>query len=162
MYLCSGQTHLKNQMRLPCVFIRLCVYIKNFHVPLTKKYNNMTLSEILKDSDYRHAQFNLIQIHEFEQRIIVKNDSKGKEIPYIKCLARGKEIRLTPEEAIRQLYLEILLNDYKYPADRIELEYNVTFGREKKRTDIVIFDKQQAISPHIIAQRKKSNNTNIC
>jgi type I restriction enzyme M protein len=37
-----------------------------------------------------------------------------------------KEIKLMPEETVRQLYLEILLNDYKYPADRIELEYAVT------------------------------------
>ncbi|MDR3194823.1 MAG: type I restriction enzyme HsdR N-terminal domain-containing protein, partial [Tannerella sp.] len=59
-------------------------------------------------------------------------NNKGKEIPYISCLIRKREIKLTPEEAVRQLYLEILLNDYKYPADRIELEYAVTFGREKK------------------------------
>ncbi|MDR0725720.1 MAG: type I restriction enzyme HsdR N-terminal domain-containing protein, partial [Prevotellaceae bacterium] len=90
----------------------------------------MQLSDILKDSDYKHAQFDLALIHEFEQRIIVRTDNKGKKTPYINCLIRKKDIRLTPEEAIRQLYLEILLNDYKYPADRIELEYAVTFGRE--------------------------------
>ncbi|MDR2138510.1 MAG: type I restriction enzyme HsdR N-terminal domain-containing protein, partial [Tannerella sp.] len=59
-------------------------------------------------------------------------------------------MKLTPEEAVRQLYLAILLNDYQYPAERIELEYAVTFGREKKRADIVIFDKQQTTSPYII------------
>jgi type I restriction enzyme M protein len=79
----------------------------------------MTLSEILKDSDYRHAQFDLMQISEFEQRIIVKTDKNGKETPHIQCLVRKKEIKLTPEEAVRQLFLEILLSDYKYPADRI-------------------------------------------
>jgi type I restriction enzyme M protein len=80
-----------------------------------------------------------VQIHEFEQKIIVRNDKNGNPVPYIACAVRDKEIKLTPEETVRQLYLEILLNDYKYPADRIELEYNVTFGREKKRADIVIF-----------------------
>jgi len=115
----------------------------------------MTLAEILRDSDYKQAQFNLIQIHEFEKRIIIRPDSKGKDIPYIKCLVRNKEIRLTPEEVVRQLYLEILINDYKYPVHRIELEYAVTFGREKKRADIVIFDKQQTTSPHIIVEMKK-------
>ena len=115
----------------------------------------MQLSEILKDSDYRHAQFDWMLIYEFEQRIVVRTDSKGKEIPYISCLIRKKEIRLTPEEAIRQLYLEILLNDYKYPADRIELEYAVTFGREKKRADIVIFDKDNTTAPYIIVEMKK-------
>ncbi|MDR1417447.1 MAG: hypothetical protein LBJ57_08555, partial [Prevotellaceae bacterium] len=60
----------------------------------------MTLAEILKDSDYKHAQFNLVQIHKFEQRIIAKTDGKGKETPYIKCLVRSKEVKLTPEEAV--------------------------------------------------------------
>ncbi|MDR0618521.1 MAG: type I restriction enzyme HsdR N-terminal domain-containing protein, partial [Bacteroidales bacterium] len=116
---------------------------------------DMQLSEILKDSDYRHVQFDLMLIYEFEQRIIVRTDNKRREIPYINCLIRKKEIRLTPEEAIRQLYLEILLNDYKYPADRIELEYAVTFGREKKRADIVIFDKDNTTAPYIIVEMKK-------
>ncbi|MDR3261323.1 MAG: type I restriction enzyme HsdR N-terminal domain-containing protein, partial [Tannerella sp.] len=115
----------------------------------------ITLAKILRDSDYRHAQFGLMQIHEFEQRIIVRTDNKGKEIPYISCLIRKKEIRLTPEEAVRQLYLEILLNDYKYPVHRIELEYAVTFGREKKRADIVIFDKDNTTAPYIIVEMKK-------
>jgi hypothetical protein len=110
----------------------------------------MQLSDILKDSDYRHAQFDLTLIYEFERRIIVRVDNKGKEIPYVNCLICKKDIRLTPEEAIRQLYLEILLKDYKYPAERIELEYAVAFGRGKKRADIVIFDKDNTTAPYII------------
>jgi type I restriction enzyme M protein len=68
-----------------------------------------TLSEILRDSDYRHTQFDLVLIHEFERKIIIRTDKNGKEIPYINCAIRKKEIRLTPEEAIRQLYLENIL-----------------------------------------------------
>lgn len=37
-------------------------------------------------------------------------------IPYVKCLIRQKDIKLTPEEVIRQLYLQLLLDDYRYPA----------------------------------------------
>ncbi|MDR1631709.1 MAG: type I restriction enzyme HsdR N-terminal domain-containing protein, partial [Dysgonamonadaceae bacterium] len=114
-----------------------------------------TLADIIKDSDYKQAQFDLVLINEFERKITTRADKNGKEIPYINCAIRKKEIRLTPEEAVRQLYLEILLNDYQYPADRIELEYAVTFGREKKRADIVIFDKQQTTSPYIIVEMKK-------
>ncbi|MDR1153553.1 MAG: type I restriction enzyme HsdR N-terminal domain-containing protein [Bacteroidales bacterium] len=115
----------------------------------------MILAEILKDSDYRQSQFHVVQIHAFEQKIIVRNDKNDKPVPYITCAIRGKEIKLTPEEAVRQLYLEILLNDYQYPADRIELEYAVTFGREKKRADIVIFDKDRTTSPYMIVELKK-------
>jgi type I restriction enzyme M protein len=73
----------------------------------------MQLSEILKDSNYKQSQFDLIQIAEFESRIVVKADKNGKEIPYIQCLVRKKEIKLTPEEAVRQLFLEKLLQEAK-------------------------------------------------
>jgi hypothetical protein len=55
----------------------------------------MILAELLKNSDYKQSQFNIIQIHEFEQRIIVKNDNEGKEIPYVKRPVRNKKIKLT-------------------------------------------------------------------
>ncbi|MGC9352577.1 MAG: type I restriction enzyme HsdR N-terminal domain-containing protein, partial [Mariniphaga sp.] len=114
----------------------------------------MKLAEILKDSNYKLTQFNLVEIQNLENRIFLKEVRKNK-VPYIKCVIRGKEIKLTPEEAVRQLYLQILLDDYGYPAERIELEYSVSFGREKKRADIVIFDKQQTTSPYIIVELKK-------
>ena len=53
---------------------------------------NMTLSEILRDSDYRQSQFNLIQIHEFEQKITVKADKNGKEQLKSYCNATGAPI----------------------------------------------------------------------
>jgi hypothetical protein len=43
-----------------------------------------------------------------------------------------KEIRLTPEEVVRQLFLSVLMNEYGYPAERMELEYAFSFGRDKK------------------------------
>jgi len=113
------------------------------------------LQDVLKDSDYQQSLFNLVQITEFEKRLIIKTDKNGKNIPYIQCLVRKKEIRLTPEEAVRQLYLDVLLNHYGYPASRMELEYVVSFGREKKRADIVIFDKDQTTTPYIIVEIKK-------
>jgi type I restriction enzyme M protein len=114
----------------------------------------MKLAEILKDSNYKLTQFNLVEIQNLEDRIFLKEVRKNK-VPYIKCVIRGKEIKLTPEEAVRQLYLQILLDDYGYPVERIELEYSVSFGREKKRADIVIFDKQQTTTPYIIVELKK-------
>ncbi|MBC6409937.1 MAG: type I restriction enzyme HsdR N-terminal domain-containing protein [Ekhidna sp.] len=41
----------------------------------------------------------------------------------LNCLVRNKAIKLTPEEAVRQLYLRVLIDDYEYPVDRIALEY---------------------------------------
>ncbi len=37
----------------------------------------------------------------------------------------------------------------------MELEYSVSFGREKKRADIVIFDKVEVTTPYIIVELKK-------
>lgn len=115
----------------------------------------MTIAEILRDSTYKITQFDLVQIQDFEKRIVVRPDKKGTPIPYIVCAIRKKEIKLTPEEVVRQLFLGVLMNEYGYPADRMELEYAVSFGREKKRADIVIFDKQQTTTPYIMVELKK-------
>ncbi len=114
----------------------------------------MRLIDILKDSDYNLTQFNQQQINRLEKGIDVK-EAGGKETPYIKCLVRGRDIKLTPEEAVRQLYLMVLIDEYDYPVSRMELEYGVSFGRETKRADIVIFDKDHETSPYIIVELKK-------
>lgn len=51
---------------------------------------------------------------------------------------RDKDIKLTDEELVRQLYINKLINEYNYPKEKMELEYSVSFGREKKRADIVL------------------------
>lgn len=114
----------------------------------------MTLSEFLKDSNYKLTQFSEEKIKKFENSIFTKT-VKDKEVPYISCIVRKKDIKLTPEEAIRQLYLLTLTEDLDYPTDRMELEYAVSFGREKKRADIVIFDKDKTTSPYIMVELKK-------
>ena len=75
--------------------------------------------------------------------------------PYIKCLVRKKDIKLTPEEAVRQLYLMVLNKQYDYPFERMELEYAVSFGREKKRADIVVFDKKDTRAIYLMVELKK-------
>ena len=62
----------------------------------------MTLSELLKDSNYKLTQFSEAQIKQLEASIVLR-ETKDKPVPYITCLVRKKEIRLTPEEDVRQL-----------------------------------------------------------
>lgn len=114
----------------------------------------ITLAELLKDSAYKLTQFKAEQIKVLEARITLKEFSK-KEAPYVDCLVRGKPIRLTPEEAVRQLYVMTLRDDLGYPVRRMELEYGVTFGREKKRADICIFDAARPTDPYILVEVKK-------
>ncbi|HDL5540976.1 TPA: N-6 DNA methylase, partial [Mannheimia haemolytica] len=80
---------------------------------------------------------------------------KNGDIPHIQCLVRKKDIKLTPEEAVRQLYLMNLHYEYDYPFERMELEYSVVFGREKKRADIVIFDRDNPNAVYIMVELKK-------
>ena len=81
---------------------------------------------------------------------------KDKKHYYLTCRIRNKEIKLTPEEVVRQLYLMILMDDYGYPVERIQLEYGVTFGRDdSKRADIVVFDKDNPNAAYIIVELKK-------
>jgi type I restriction enzyme M protein len=47
------------------------------------------------------------------------------------------------------------MDDLGYPATRIELEYGVVFGREKKRADICVFDKDKTTTPYILVELKK-------
>ena len=115
----------------------------------------VTLSSILKDSEYKLEQFKTEQIEALESSITIKTDKNGKEIYYVKCLIRDKDIKLTPEECVRQLYLDTLINEYDYTTSRIQLEYGVKFGREEKRADIVIFDKDRPTVPYIIVELKK-------
>ena len=110
----------------------------------------MLLSFTLKDTDYKLAQFSEEKIQALESRI-VERDNKY----FVDCQIRKKEIRLTPEEVIRQLYVAMLLDDFGYPASRMDLEYGVSFGLEKKRADIVIFDKDRTNAPYIIVELKK-------
>ncbi len=115
----------------------------------------MTIFDILKDSAYKTEQFTTEAIERLNGRIIEKEDKNGKKYATVMCLVRKKEIRLNPEEVIRQLFLDKLINDYGYPVNRIKLEYQVYFGREVKRADIVIMDEDRPIVPYIIVEVKK-------
>lgn len=113
------------------------------------------ISKIVADSNYKIEQFNQTEIDNVESLITTRTDKKGKVVYYVKCQIRDKDIKLTDEELVRQLYINKLINEYNYPKEKMELEYSVSFGREKKRADIVIFDKLATTSPYIIIELKK-------
>ncbi len=114
----------------------------------------MTLNEIFKSSSHDDSIFTEEERQELEERIFTK-EIKGVATPYIECIIRKKEIKLTPEEAVRQLFLHRLIDKYSYPIDRIKLESPIYFGREVKRADIVIFEKERPTTPYIIVELKK-------
>lgn len=114
----------------------------------------MVINEILQDSNYKLDLFSEESIKYLENKIINKGSENNANY-YVSCLIREKEIKLNPEEIVRQLYLYKVINEYKYPKTRIQVEYSVHFGREIKRADIVIMDKIQITTPYIIVEVKK-------
>jgi len=113
----------------------------------------LKLEQILKDSNYNLSQF--IEYTEKLENSIFEKELKSGVGYYVKCLVRKKDIKLTPEEIVRQLYLMQLNDKYNYSFERMQIEYIVHFGREKKRADIVIMDKVQPTVPYIIIELKK-------
>ncbi len=109
------------------------------------------IQKILKDSNYRLDLFKETEVHDLREKV------EGNEKPHIYCPIRRKVVQLKPEEVIRQLYASRLLDKahYHYSPDRIRFEHLVNFGREKKRADIVILDKDRLDTPYIIIEVKK-------
>lgn len=70
----------------------------------------ISLATLLKDSAYKLSQFKPAQIAALEATITLKEFGQ-KTAPYVTCLVRGKPIKLTPEEVIRQLYVMVLRDD---------------------------------------------------
>ena len=113
------------------------------------------LNSIIKESNYKLTQFSQEAIDSVERNIEIRQGKKGNDVVYVNCFVRNKFVKLTPEELIRQLYIYKLTTEYGYPVERMELESVITFGREKKRADIVIYNKDHVTAPEIIVELKK-------
>src|SRR4029079_850377 len=55
---------------------------------------------------------------------------------------RKQWLRLTPEEWVRQNFLQYLLQVKKYPASLTAVEKEIRLGELKKRFDILVYDNQ--------------------
>ena len=52
---------------------------------------------------------------------------------------RKKWVLLTPEEWVRQNFLQYLIQTKKYPASLISVEREINVGELKKRYDVLIY-----------------------
>ena len=113
------------------------------------------IQTILKDSNYLLDLFTDTEVQALREKIFTKIH-RGKETPFVCCPIREKPVPLKPEEVVRQLYATRLLDEdqYGYCQERVRFEYPVDFGREQKRADIVIFEKDRP-DPYIIVEVKK-------
>jgi type I restriction enzyme M protein len=91
-----------------------------------------------------------------EARVVLR-ENRGKQVPYVTCLVRDKEVQLKPEERTRQLWLARLIDKLGYARSRIAIEYPITFGRDSsKRADIVVFDADRPTVPYVIVEVKQA------
>lgn len=79
----------------------------------------------------------MIAIHYPEFDFKIKNEGSGK---LIFDRLRKKWIVLTPEEWVRQNFVEYLLTVKKFPAALIAIEKEIQLGELKKRFDLLVYD----------------------
>lgn len=77
----------------------------------------------------------------------------GKEFIFDEL--RKRWVVLTPEEWVRQNFLQYLTQIKKYPASLMAVEKEIKLGELKKRFDIVVFDKNS--KPWMIVECKEMN-----
>ena len=117
-----------------------------------QKKTSEILGKIFKNPDMQYglSVFEGIKIEE----VLDLSEKEGKF--YLPCLKRNKKLAAKPEEIVRQLMIYKLVNFYKYPLDRIDVEVDVQFGREigKKRADIVVY-REDGKTPYLMVEVKK-------
>ena len=87
-----------------------------------------------------------------EKNIISFNEDMSR----IKYLHLGKERNFNnPEEKVQvETYLRLIF-DYNYPISRIKQFVPVTMGREVKEADIVVYEDDMCLRPHILIECKR-------
>ncbi len=86
----------------------------------------------------------------YQPRIKTEN---GRELIFDEL--RKKWVVLTPEEWVRQNFLQYLVQVMKYPPSLVAIEKEIALGELKKRFDIVVYNRQH--QPHIIIECKETS-----
>ena len=81
--------------------------------------------------------FLMIKIEYPSHQFKIKED-KGKQLIFDEL--RRAWIRLTPEEWVRQNFLQYLVQVKNYPSSLIAIEKEIILGELKKRFDILVYD----------------------
>ena len=88
------------------------------------------------------------------KKVVEIKDFEGGKV--LNCIIRAKQIKVTPEEIVRQRVVKCLLEDMLVPAHNIEVEYYL--GKKEKgrqtRADIVVFNNKK---PLITIECKNEN-----
>ena len=83
----------------------------------------------------------------------IKKD-QGKDVIFDEC--RKQWVLLTPEEWVRQSFLQYLMQVKQYPCSLIAVEREIMLGDTRKRFDIVVFKNS---IPWMLVECKEMNVT---
>ena len=81
--------------------------------------------------------------------------TRKENVIYVNCLIRKKKIILTPEEWVRQHYINFLSLHLQYPLSFISVEKELNYFGLKKRWDIVVYN--NLFNPIILVECKAPN-----
>jgi hypothetical protein len=91
-----------------------------------------------------------LNLPEFDVRIRKENDKF-----WIFDSIRKKEVVLTPEEWVRQHFINYLIHHLGYPKSLIRIEGGLKYNQLSKRADIVVFDRNG--NPWMVIECKSSD-----
>ena len=81
--------------------------------------------------------------------------TRKDNVIFVNCLIRKKKIVLTPEEWVRQHYINYLSVHLLYPLSFISVEKELNYFGLKKRWDIVVYN--NSFDPIILVECKAPN-----
>ena len=79
-----------------------------------------------------------LNLPEYPLRIRLNKNGKEEILDPV----RKRFVRLTPEEWVRQHFLNLLVEQHKYPASLIHVEASLSYNHLSKRSDIVVYSPQ--------------------
>lgn len=74
---------------------------------------------------------------------------------YVWSILRKKQLKLTPEEWVRQHFVHYLLNEYKLPIGLLVEEYSLVYNGLSKRADILLFNQKGV--PKVLVECKSTD-----
>ena len=94
--------------------------------------------------------FQKLNLPQFELKI---KEQEGKK--FIFDSIRKNFFLLTPEEWVRQHFLNLLISHYKFPRSLIKVESGLRYNKLLKRSDIIIFDRNG--KPFLLVECKSAD-----
>ena len=91
-----------------------------------------------------------LDLLKYQPQLKVKKE-EGKRFIY--CSIRKKMLLLQPEELVRQLTIEYLIQDKNYKKNSIHVERGLTVNGLYRRLDIIIYDEN--VTPFLLVECKR-------